>query len=63
MSVTFSGRKERRTGMQLRLSGQHKTSRREEGLTESALDHMWFLLVSATLIAMRDDLLPTDIQS
>jgi hypothetical protein len=42
----ISGRKKRRTGMQSRLSGQHKTSRREEGLTEGTLHYMRFLPIS-----------------
>jgi hypothetical protein len=42
----ISGRKERRTGMQSRLRSQHKTSRREEGLTEGALYYMRFLPIS-----------------
>jgi hypothetical protein len=46
MSVAFSGHKERRTGMQSRLSGQHKSSRREEGLTEGTLYYMRFLPIS-----------------
>jgi len=57
------GRKRRRTGTRSRLSSQHRSSRGKRGLTECTLDHMWFLLISATLIAMRDDLLPTDTQS